>query len=45
MRKLNLPPNFMELLNCHVLMKQLEGTREAKPQNTKALIGVALMNT
>ena len=41
----SLPPQFLELLNCHVSMTQLEGKEETKPRMLKALIGAALKGT
>ena len=35
----------MELLNSHILMKEMKGIEEAKPRNIKALIDGALMST
>lgn len=40
-----LPPQFLDLLDCHVSMTQLQGTEETKPRMLKALIGAALKGT
>ena len=40
-----LPLPFLELLESHIAMTQLEGREETKPRYLKAIIGAALMNT
>ena len=40
-----LPLSFLDLLNFHVSMFQLEGKAELKPCHLKTLIGAALMKT
>ena len=40
-----LPLPFLELLESHITMTQLEGREETKPRYLKAIIGVALLNT
>jgi hypothetical protein len=40
-----LPLPFMELLESHISMTQLEGREETKPRHLKTLIGAALKNT
>ena len=40
-----LPLPFLELLESHITMTQLEGREETKPRYLKAIIGAALLNT
>ncbi len=43
--KPTLPPKFLDLLSCHISMRQLSGEGECKPKDLKGIIGAAIANT